>query len=359
MKVHMRVVSVVVLLALGAGSMAAVPPGQTVDTYLRSTIGLSAADVRRVHTGQVVATLLDGRDGREVVTFGAVRIQRSPDDVLAYLQSTDALRQGAAVEQLGVISIPASPEAFAEFVLPDRSVSGLASCRVEDCEVQLPRWAIERFRAPGSARASPGDEWSVQVMRTVAWETLQQYLRGGHNALAPYVDRDTPFAPSEEYTRLLGSAEYLPAPLTALRHSLNGFPKRQARGVADRFFWTVVDFGMKPTFRLSHMATASGPALDDPSGRLAGAIASLQLLATHYFTSTLEWHFVVRDPDDPSATYLYHLARSWSPGLGGFRGRLLRFTVRSRSRDGVEGYMAYTKRTLEEMRRWGDEEMRR
>ncbi|MDA1305909.1 MAG: hypothetical protein O2917_01440 [Acidobacteria bacterium] len=268
--------------------------------------------------------------------------------MLAYLQSTDALRQGAAVEQIGVIPMPASPKAFAEFVLPERSLNGVASCRVDHCELQLPAWAIERLRAQVAPRSPARDDEAIQVMRTVAWETLQQYLRGGHRALAPYVDRDTPLAPSEEYARLLGSTEYLPAPLTALRHSLNGFPKRPARGVEDRFFWTVVDFGMKPTFRLSHMATASSPALDDPSGRLAGAVLA-QPLATHYFTSTLEWHFVVRDPDDPSATYLYHLARSWSPGLGGFRGRLLRFTVRSRSRDGVEGYMAYTKRTLEKM----------
>ncbi|MDA1305908.1 MAG: hypothetical protein O2917_01435 [Acidobacteria bacterium] len=48
-------VLVVVLLALGAGSMMAVPRGQVLDTYLRSTIGLSASDVRRVHTGQGVA----------------------------------------------------------------------------------------------------------------------------------------------------------------------------------------------------------------------------------------------------------------------------------------------------------------
>ena len=61
----MHVVLVVVLLALGAGSMMAVPRGQVLDTYLRSTIGLSASDVRRVHTGQGVATLLDGRDGRD------------------------------------------------------------------------------------------------------------------------------------------------------------------------------------------------------------------------------------------------------------------------------------------------------
>jgi len=344
MTVQVRVVSVVVLLTVAVGAMFAAPRTQALDAYLRSTIGLSAADVRRVQAGQVVATLLDGRNGREVVTFAAVRITRSPDEVLAYLQSTDALRQGAAVEQLGVIPLPASPAAFAEFELPKRSLDGVPSCRVENCDLQLPGWAIERLRADDKAQPD-------QVMRAVAWDTLQQYLRGGHQALAPYADRQPPMSPSDEYTRLLGSAEYLPAPLTALRHSLQGYPRRPARGVDDRFFWTVVDFGMKPTFRLSHMATATGPAVDDPSGHLAGAVASLQLLATHYFTSTLEWHFVVRDPDDPSATYLYHLARSWSPGLGGFRGRLLRYTVRSRSRDGVEGYMAYTKRTLEEMGR--------
>lgn len=337
-----------VAVALGATTMLASPEAQALDAYLRSTIGLSASDLKRVQSGEAVATLLDGRDGREVVTFGAVRIDRPPDDVLAYLTEAEALQQGDAVQQLGLVGSPPQRSDFARFTLPPRSVASLQACRIGDCELQLPGWIITRVQQEVPWRTADAEPRAQALMRDVAFETLTAYLRDGHSALAPYDDRRPPHAPSAEYRALLGSDAYLPVPLTALRHALDGFPHRTARGVRHQFFWTVVDFGMKPTFRLSHMAVASGAAIDDPAGHVRGAVATVQVMATHYFSSTLEWHFIVRDAANPSRTYLYYLARSWAPGLGGLKGRLLRATARSRGRDAIEAYLTFSKRTLED-----------
>lgn len=337
-----------VAVAYGATTMLASPDAQAPDAYLRSTIGLSAGDLKRVQSGEAVATLLDGRDGREVVTFGAVRIDRSPDNVLAYLTEAEALQQGDAVQQLGLVGTPPQRDDFARFTLPARSVASLQGCRIGDCELQLPGWIISRVQQDIPWRTADAEPRAQALMRDVAYDTLTAYLRDGHSALAPYDDRRPPHAPSAEYRALLGSDAYLPVPLTALRHALDGFPHRTARGVRHQFFWTVVDFGMKPTFRLSHMAVASGAAIDDPSGNLRGAVATVQVMATHYFSSTLEWHFIVRDATNPSRAYLYYLARSWAPGLGGIKGRLLRATARSRGRDAIETYLTFSKRTLED-----------
>jgi hypothetical protein len=213
--------------------------------------------------------------------------------------------------------------------------------------VQLPGWAIAEFTTSPRWRASAGPSTAQTIAREVALETMADYQRGGHRSLSPYEDRRPPTHPSTEYTRLLGGTEYLPAPLTALRHAMNGFPHQPAKGVRDRFFWTVMDYGMKPTFRMSHMAIATGPALDDSSGLLAGAVATLQVFSTHYYSSVLEWHFVAKDREHPSATYLYYLSRSWAPGLTGIRGRISRFTIRSRGEEGIERYLDLTKRRLE------------
>jgi hypothetical protein len=312
---------------------------QAGDAYLRSTIGLSAGDVRRVHAGEPFATSLDGHEGREVVTFGAVRIDRAPEDVLAYLGRVDALRQGAAVEQLGVLSSPPTLSDLAAFTLHPDSVKSLKSCRIGHCDVQLPGWAMTRFaEATDSVHA---------IARSVVLETATAYLRGGHTALSAYNDRHPPVQPSGEYARVLGSAEYLPAPMTAVRESLNRFPHRPLPGVRDQLFWSVMDLGMKPMFRLSHRAIATGPALDHPTGELAGAIVTIQLMATHYFSSTLEWHFVLKDPDHPTRTYVYFLSRSFAPGMTGIRGRIARFTIRGRAQEGVETYLRATKHRLE------------
>lgn len=328
-----------------AAALGAAPQGA--DPYLRGVIGLSTGEVKRVHAGDAVATSLDGHDGREVVTFGAIRINKAPADVFEFLGTTEALRQGAAVEQLGIVNSPPHPEDLSTFTMDQKSIVSLHECRVGHCGVQLPGWAIARFTTVPWSTPDAATPAVHTIARAVALDTIRAYQRGGHRALSPYEDRRPPTNPSAEYTRLLSSAQYLPAPLAAVRHALNGFPHAPAKGVRDRFFWTVMDYGMKPTFRLSHMAMASGPALDDSSGLLAGAVATLQVLSTHYYSSTLEWHFVAKDRDNPSATYLYYLSRSWAPGLTGIRGRLSRFTIRSRGEEGIERYLSLTKRRLE------------
>lgn len=342
-----RVLGALVLVAASATVAAGSAASQSGDSYLRGVIGLSAGEVKRVHAGEPVASSLDGHDGREIVTFGAIRINKAPADVLAFLSSVEALRQGAAVQQLGIFSTPPRPEDLSAFTLHPKSVESLQHCRMSDCPMQLPGSAVAQFAA-GAPWNTPGAGAAADaIARSMALETLKAYLRGGHRALPPYEDRRPATQPSTEYTRLLASAEYMPAPLAAVRHAVNGFPDQPAKGVRDQFFWTVMDYGMKPTFRMSHMAIASGPAIDDPSGLVTGAVATLQLLSTHYYSSTLEWHFVSRVRENPSATDLYYLSRSWAPGLTGIRGRLSRFTIRSRAEEGIARYLSLTKRRLE------------
>ena len=287
---------------------------QGADPYLRGVIGLSSGEVKRIHAGEPVATSLHGRDGREVVTFGAIRINTAPEHVLAFLGTLGALRQGPAVQQLGLVNSPPQPEDLSEFVMEPKSIASLQACKIGDCELQLPGWAIAKFTT-GVPWSTPGAHTTAQaIARSMGLETLRAYQRGGHRALSPYEDRRPATSPSDEYTRLLGTAEYLPAPLTAVRDAVNRFPHQPVKGVRDLFFWAIMDYGMKPTFRLSHMAIAAPPALDDPSGRLAGAAVSLQLLSTHYYSSTLEWYFVSKDPETPLGSHLYYLSRSWAPG---------------------------------------------
>jgi len=70
------------LLLVAAASIATAATGapQDGDAYLRTTIGFSAGDVSRLRSGQPVATSPEGREGREIVTFGAVRVDRPPDE---------------------------------------------------------------------------------------------------------------------------------------------------------------------------------------------------------------------------------------------------------------------------------------
>jgi hypothetical protein len=73
------------------------------------------------------------------------------------------------------------------------------------------------------------------------------------------------------------------------------------------------------------------------------------LYASHYFRSALEFRFLVpaQGSEKNPQTYLVVLQRSYVDGLGGFKGKLLRGPILSKSRDALERYLAASKNKLE------------
>jgi hypothetical protein len=73
------------------------------------------------------------------------------------------------------------------------------------------------------------------------------------------------------------------------------------------------------------------------------------LYATHYFHTTLELRFLVKDdrPATRRGFYLLSITRSRNDGTTGFTGSLLRPIISRRSRNAVRGYLQHLKRQLE------------
>jgi hypothetical protein len=304
--------------------------------YLRTAIGLSADDIKAVQSGTPLTKTLSGRAGQEIVTFGVVRIKRPADDVFRMLQSIGISPLGIT-DRRTPVSQPTRPEDWSHLTMAPDALSHLTECRPGRCDVQMPAWAITRF----------ADEATNTVARRVAFEVVSAYQQSGHRSLQPYADRDPGTPPSAEYERLLSTSEYLPVPMEAVRHYLDRYPTAATVGVTDDFYWSVHNFGMKPTVRVFHRVVADAAAVADPSDRVVGAVATLQVLATHYFSSSLEWHIVVRDATTPSAAFVYHLTRSWTPGLSGLRGALARSSAKRNGRQAVADYLEHTRRTIE------------
>ena len=85
-----------------------------------------------------------------------------------------------------------------------------------------------------------------------------------------------------------------------------------------------------------------------PSG-VSHVIAIKQLYATHYFQTTLELRFLVRDEQHAGRPgfYLVSITRSRIDGTGGLTGALLRAVISRRSRSAVRGYLEHLKRQVE------------
>ncbi len=123
------------------------------------------------------------------------------------------------------------------------------------------------------------------------------------------------------------------------------FPRGKPASSEEFYYWQVADFGLKPVHRVTHVIIQKKP-VQAGDGYL---ITSKMLYASHYFRSALELRFLVpvEGQDKKLSTYLVVLQRSYADGLTGFKGKLLRGTILSKSRTALERYLLSTKSRLE------------
>jgi hypothetical protein len=152
----------------------------------------------------------------------------------------------------------------------------------------------------------------------------------------------------DAFRALLAGSDPLPAPVPALIAYLEDYPRGRPTGSEDFFYWSVVDFGLKPTVRVSHV-TIDPLADSSQSSDVAYAIAIKQLYASHYFHSTLELRFLVDDRQSSAQRgfYLVSITHSRNDGMTGFAGSLRRPIISRRSRNGVRRYLEHVKRQVE------------
>jgi hypothetical protein len=315
--------------------------------YLQAVGGFSNAEVRRVESGRPVTATLEGRDSTEVVTFGAIMLRATPDAVLNHIASLDTLRKGHGVMDVGNVANPPRPTDFGTLTIHPSELPSLSKCKPASCELQFPGWAIRRFQNEVAWRSPGASAQADALAREVAHQIATSYMTGGQHALAPYNDQEPSSRPGDEYTRMLADSQYLPAPFAALRGYLTSYPTGSLPGVTDQLFWSSVEVGLRPTTHISHMVVALKDALGPTTFPIAGVVVSKQLFATHYYSSTLEWHMVVSEPSRSDTSYLFYMARAWAHGMTGFKGRLVRPIVRGRLRDSIERYLAFTKTVVE------------
>jgi hypothetical protein len=177
-------------------------------------------------------------------------------------------------------------------------------------------------------------------------ELVRAYQANGDAALGQYDDGGEPVPVAEEFRALLASGNLLPLPVPGLMAYLEEYPRSQPSGAEDFFYWSTVDFGLKPTVRVNHVIIY--PLAARPSG-VSHMIAIKQLYASHYFRTTLELRFLVDDGRraNPPGFYLLSITRSRIDGTSGLKGSLLRSVISRRSRSAVRGYLEHLKRQVE------------
>ena len=322
-------------------------PAAFVDDLLRRKMRFSAADLRSLDAGAAVVKSLETPVRRELAYFGAVYIEAPPERFIERFRDIERFERGPGVPQIGRFSVVPRRQDLASLTLPPEDVEALRICRPGDCDMKLSAATMSRFRNQVNWSSPNAARDANEVAREMIIELVRAYQANGNDAFGHYDDGGDPLPVAEEFRALLPNGDLLPAPVPALIAYLEDYPRGRPAGAEDFFYWSVVDFGLKPTIRISHVTIH--PLAGSPSSNVPYAIAIKQLYASHYLHSTLELRSLVHDDRHPGRPgfYLVSIIRSRNDGMTGFSGTLLRPIINRRARNAVRHYLEHVKRQVE------------
>jgi hypothetical protein len=316
--------------------------------FFREQMGLSDAQIAMIDRGKAVAKVLPSRTPAEIIIFGAVFVEASPEDYARLAFDMDRLRRSASYIGAARFSDPPILADLDGFTLEPEDIRSLRSCRPGNCGVQLPAEAMREIQTRLNWSEHDVAEQVNHRIREMALGVLLRYQKEGNGVLGSYGDSDHPFDVSAQLQSLLARAQALPVYLPDLNSYLLDYPRAALPGVESLFFWEKVKFGLKPTLRLNHAIAYRSVG---PRG-MARVVLVKQLYASHYFQLALDLTACVprNGQARESGFYLISLKGSTQQGLTGLKGSLLRMILVNRTRSAQEKLLVSIKRSLEEKR---------
>jgi hypothetical protein len=180
-------------------------------------------------------------------------------------------------------------------------------------------------------------------LQNAALEYVTAYLQGGNKELALYRDKNRPTYAAQEFAAMIEEMPMLRQREPALRQYLLEYPQAQLQKSTSFLCWQKVNFGLKPTIRINHVA------ITETAGHTL--VASKQLYASHYFWTALELRELIPDPSRGEGFWFVDVSGGRSGSLAGFKGHAIRGRVRDESLKGLDESMQATKSSLEQKTR--------
>jgi hypothetical protein len=309
-------------------------------------VGFSNGAWRDVLAGKPVAENVDTADGQEVSVTGAIRVEGSPERLVALIRDIDDFEREMDIDEVGLFGATPQLADLAGLTILDQDFGDIRNCRIGDCQLQFSAATLERFARDVDWNAADARAQATAIYHEAVFDALQTYRRGGLAGLAPYADRDPPTGIAAEMDRIYYPSD-TPVPVPPLIEYLKRYPGPRPAGAEDIFYWNTGDFGMKPTTRLNHIVIYPVPGPDAARTGARFAIATRQVYANHYFSSTLELRTLIDDDaGDTPGFFLIYATRSRVPGLSGFMGAILRPIIKRRARSGMEKYLERTQMAI-------------
>jgi hypothetical protein len=267
------------------------------------------------------------------------------DYFVSWQRDIERFESGDAVHAIKKISEPPRIEDFDALTFPEEDLDALPKCRVGKCEVKVDEPTLLRLQNEIDWSAPDAHARAGRLIRQLALEAMQEYIEGGDRALGAYRDKKRPSYLDKEFGELLTSSPYLVEYIPELHRYMKDYPNAELPGSEDFLYWSLVEFGLRPTVRMNHVVIY--PLEEGENASVA--IGSKMLYASHYFHSALELKFLVKDTANPAAEGFYFISinRSRSDGLTGLFGGIVRSSAQSEARKGLDYALGTAKELLE------------
>lgn len=303
-------------------------------------VGFSDADVTRMEAGKVVARVISATDDNEAFVIGVVRINTTEQAFVDGIRHIESFRNADPILQIGRFRTPPKVEDLAALVVEDQDLEDLARCKVGDCEVQVPRRAMEEARAIWQ---SPGaKQKATQLAKAAIVEQVAAYLGQGSSAMATYNNNDIPVSVAAEVEKILTDNQNFMADNPKLLRYMLDFPNGDRPPGVESFLYWSKERLLKPVVSVVHVCLqrlGEGP-------RTTYFVAMKHIYDSHYFLANTEFFTLLPRAGDPQGFYLAHVLHARIDPPRALRAFLLR-RIKGRIRGAIEKDLERTRKELE------------
>ena len=324
------------LCALVCLTTTAVPAQSSAGEFqriLNEKAAFQPADFAALEQGQTIVKLTPITDKREIAMCGLVALRTSADQFLrTYLENMTRQNNQTILEAGRFGTAPAVAD-LQQLTIDAAEIEDLKACVAGDCSLKLSAKMIERLRREVDWDASDYEAQATLLLKTMLTEYVRDYVARGPEALIEYHDKRNRIRLADEQQALGSASGYL---TDLLREAGSGM-----QVVEDVIIWSKIKFGLKPVLVINHVRAYK----PERETGLQVLVASNQIYATHYFTSSLALTAFVSVPG--ASPYLVFENRSRTDGLVGPFSKLKRGVIEKKSVEGLKAILEHSKASIE------------
>lgn len=252
----------------------------SVERYLRTTVGLTAAQLGEARRGHAVSRILVTENSRDVTVVGIVGVRTTQ---AAYITRIENVRKAIAdrTPKFGIIGDPVTAADLQRVSIDSSEYRDLRSCRPNKCNFKLPASEMSELAQGVDWKSRSAKPEVDSIVRADLLRFITRYRAVGNSAMVRYDDRGA-VQSSDAFVALLAQSPFMREYAPALRDYLLSYPSHRPTGATDVIYWSEDRLPrLRPTFSVNHMVvyvSESGTPL----------VARKQIYANHYFEGAFE-----------------------------------------------------------------------